>query len=821
MLLVSQLFLIDTSFAQGSALEGIVLDSYSKEPISFASVYLKKSSYGKTTDTLGKFLFNYEKYSSDTLVVSYIGYETYSLPLKKVDISKPLRVLLERNGKNGEVVVKLKINKGLFVWKKIMAKKKYFDKSRQTNYAYESYNKIELDIKNINPDKWRHNPLLKPFSFVFDNMDSSTDEKPFLPAYLVESLSDFAYQKSPRRFYEYKKAVNMKGIENESIADYIGAMRYNINIFDNFIDIFGKEFVSPFNDNGDLFYNFSIADTQIIGTDRIFHFIFKPKRVGENTFDGEAWVKAGSFQLTKISFFLGKDVNINYFSRLCIFQEFIKLNDTLFFTKKEKFFADFSPLGKNVITLIARKTASYKNIVVNSDSITKRLADQHIERVIESSPDTLNKTDADWALLRHDTLSSNEQKIYHTVDKLLAMPAFKRLQKVPRFLFSGIVDVGYFTFGPWFQAFSRNDYEGYKYRFDIANNRSLFKNVYLHSYIAFCNQQPQEPKWLAEVTWIPSRKPKWIQLHASVSHDIDGGITNIGELSQNNIFSLAIRKPGIQQKLLDVKDARFDVYNEWGAGLATHLFVTHRHFMPVLNLPTLDSYVTDVGDMMTSVAVSLKVRFAYLEQFIERPYSRYSLKTKYPITEVTFTKGFKNILNSAYDYYKVNASITDNLKLSPFGQLNYNVYAGYVNGTLPFVLLENHTGNDLMYYNKNALNLIRRFQLLSDKYVGVNLEHQLGSGIFRYFVVTRKLQWRQFWTLKSVWGHLNDDNVAYNGGDTYFKNLNRNFYAEIGTGIDNIFDYFRLDCIWNISPDASNYEASSRFGVFASFRFDF
>ena len=37
--------------------------------------------------------------------------------------------------------------------------------------------------------------LLKPFSFVFDNIDSTSEKDPFLPAYLIESLSDYAYQK--------------------------------------------------------------------------------------------------------------------------------------------------------------------------------------------------------------------------------------------------------------------------------------------------------------------------------------------------------------------------------------------------------------------------------------------------------------------------------------------------------------------------------------------------------------------------------------------------------------------------------------------------
>ena len=41
----------------------------------------------------------------------------------------------------------------MFVWKKIMSKKKYFNRYNQKNFSYEAYNKIEIDIKNFNAEK--------------------------------------------------------------------------------------------------------------------------------------------------------------------------------------------------------------------------------------------------------------------------------------------------------------------------------------------------------------------------------------------------------------------------------------------------------------------------------------------------------------------------------------------------------------------------------------------------------------------------------------------------------------------------------------------
>jgi hypothetical protein len=150
LLLIGLGFYSENSFCQERILSGNIQDALTKEPIGFASVYLKKGGAGKITDSSGSFKFNFENTQNDTLVISYIGYKNVFIPLDSFRISEPLFINLERSSKNDEVVVKLKINKGLFLWKKIMSKKKYFDRSKKQNYGYEAYNKIEIDIKNLN-----------------------------------------------------------------------------------------------------------------------------------------------------------------------------------------------------------------------------------------------------------------------------------------------------------------------------------------------------------------------------------------------------------------------------------------------------------------------------------------------------------------------------------------------------------------------------------------------------------------------------------------------------------------------------------------------
>ena len=99
-------------------------------------------------------------------------------------------------------------------------------------------------------------------------------------------------------------------------------MNQNVNIYSNYVNVMDKDFISPFNDNGDYYYNFNVPDTQILDGQKIFHFTFEPKRAGQNTFKGDAWVIAKTYQIQKISMYLGKEANINYIDRLSVFQEF-------------------------------------------------------------------------------------------------------------------------------------------------------------------------------------------------------------------------------------------------------------------------------------------------------------------------------------------------------------------------------------------------------------------------------------------------------------------------------------------------------------------
>jgi hypothetical protein len=325
--------------AQRKILSGIVKDAHSDEHIPFASLQFINSTVGKLSDSAGKFEFYLSQWPSDTLVITCVGYQPYKLFIPTSRDSITISIVLERGTFNEGVKVKVKVNKGLFLWRKIVQNKPRNDKFRFQNFSYEVYNKLELDIKNLNFGKIaKFKPLRPVTDIINNNVDSTEEGSPFLPTYLTEAISDYYYQPKPLRRREVIRAVNTNGIKNESMTQFLGNMDQNVSVYGNFIPVMDKQFVSPASDNGDAYYNYRVVDTQVVNQNRYYHLVFTPKRRGENTFEGDCWVHAGTFAIQKMNLRLGKDANVNFLQTLSLIQEYRLLDDsTTWFLAKDKF----------------------------------------------------------------------------------------------------------------------------------------------------------------------------------------------------------------------------------------------------------------------------------------------------------------------------------------------------------------------------------------------------------------------------------------------------------------------------------------------------
>ena len=804
-------------FAQKKIISGFVKDYHSEEPIPFASVYFKGTQTGKLSDSSGHFSFLLSKWPADTLEITCVGYQPFRLYINPAKDSIQADIKLDRGTFNEEVTVRVKVNKGLYLWRKIVANKEKNDRYRFANFSYELYNKLEVDLKNVNFHGLAKIKPLRPVTNLINSNIDSTEMPPVLPAYLTETLSDYYFQKKPKKRREVIKAANLIGVENESIVKFLGGMEQNIDVYDNFIPVFEKPFVSPISDNGDAYYNYRVTDTQVVANRKFFRFVFTPKHHGENSFEGDCWVDAKTFAIQKMNLRLGKDANVNFLETLSLIQEYKLVYDSIWFLSKDKFVADLSPFGKESPAFVGRKTTTYKNVVINDSSVVKELAKNKLTEETITLPDATKKDNDFWIASRHDTLNKNERAIIKMIDTLMNAPQFKRFTRILDFIGTGYWSIGNYQIGPWYNWYSYDGWEGSRVRFDIGTNHKFNKKITFHSYLAY-GFLDKKFKGEADAFWLMKKHPR-LYLYGSYTNDLDFGQNYYGEVSSDNIFGVAIRKPNVQRKYISVEEKRFEFFRESNSGFSVLATGVHKAWTPLKNLLLKNNFSVAKGDPLTTFEVGVRLRFAYLEKFVENNFYRTSLGSPYPIPEVYFTKGISGFLKSAYNYTKLSASIHDYFKIPPYGNIYFNVFGGKTFGTLPYMMLDIQPGNELYYYNQYAFNMMNKYEYVTDKYVGVNIEHHIGNGIFR---LVPKLKFRQFWTAKAVWGNVSDANYVLNFKQgTTFQTLNGRTYLELGTGIDNILHVLRLDFIWRLLPTPLPSTVSKKFGVFGSFRLSF
>ena len=794
---------------------GRVADHQSEEPLPFVSVSYVKAQKGVLTDSAGNFILPKWFSQNDSLRIQSVGYTPLTIPiaqLKKDDLGT---IHLYVQAAKQEVVVKSKYNRSLWFWKKIMAHKNKNNPAELNNYSYELYNKLEIDLNNVQKNKLSKNALIKPLEFVFDYIDTSETHQAFLPVYLTETISDYYYQNDPKKSLELIKKTRTNGIENESLLKELGGTYQNVNVYKNVVPVFTKEFISPFHTNGSTYYTYKLADTAYLNGKRLVHLLFKPKGMNELTFEGDCWIHDTSFAIQKITLRPSSFADINFLSALSMVQEYKLVNDSVWFLAKDKFIADFS-IGDKMLGLKGRKTTTYKNVVLNNDLITQKLSTIVKSPEVDVLPKSKSEDEKEWESLRHEPLGKTEKAVYALLDTLNKNKTFLFYQDAAIFLARGVKEVGNITLGPWFNLISANKWEGTRLRLDMATNTgfSQFWNFYGYGAYGF---NDQKMKGAVGVTYRFKKSPL-MYLNVERKSDLEFGQQYFDQINNDNLFGTLLRKPGIPFKFQQLTQNQISFFHENNKGFQFTWSVADKSYNPLLNLPIISSGGTD--DLMHAFELGFQLRFAFEERYIESNFTRFGFGSLYPVIDLKYAHAVKNVLASGNDYHKLNFTVNDELPITPYGNIIYAIYGGKTWGKAAYSFLDIMPGNEMQYYNKYAFNMMRRYEFISDAYIGLNIEHQIGKGLLKYIPLVKKTKWRQFWNLKSVVGELSQENMQLNFvGNHPFNSLQAQPYCEVGTGIDNIAKFFRVDFVWRLTNNQLiTTNNPSTFGVFGSFR---
>lgn len=129
------------------------------------------------------------------------------------------------------------------------------------------------------------------------------------------------------------------------------------------------------------------------------------------------------------------------------------------------------------------------------------------------------------------------------------------------------------------------------------------------------------------------------------------------------------------------------------------------------------------------------------------------------------------------------------------GQGNYSLTAGIIPDRVPYPLLENHLGNNFIFYNTNSFNMMRFFEFTSNRFFSLQYTQHLEGLITNRLPIIKKLNWRNHFTFNYLIGDL-EERFNTNGA---LNSLNGKPYIEIGYGFSNIFRVLRVDFVHRLT----------------------
>lgn len=797
-------------FAQLTKIRGKVIDADTKELLSFVSLAFKGTSIGTITDFKGEFFIE-TRGATDSLLVSYVGYNQKSVSIRK-GLYQELNIELKATSFAIEGVTIIPgENPAHPILRKIIKNKWRNDPEKLESYSYESYNKIEIDLNNVD-DQMKKRKIFKQFQFVFNYVDTNAiTGKTFLPVFITEAISDYHYQRSPKIEKEVIKATKISGVNNESVSQFTGKIYQKINLYDNYINVFDQGLVSPIADGGLFYYKYYLIDSSFIGKKWCYQISFKPKRKMEPTFTGDFWVNDTTWAIVKAQVRLAENVNLNFVNDLVASAEYQLVNDTLWFPKQISLFVDFNLTDKTT-GFFGRKTSSYSNVKIKEpieDSI------QAIQANVVVQDGALKQDEKYWDKTRPFNLSDKEAKIYEMVDSVKQVPMYKTFFDIINMFVNYYYVVGYFEIGPYYKTYSFNEIEGNRFRVSGRTSNKFSKKVMFSTFLAY-GDKDNRFKYGLGALYMLSKKPR-----ETLKFEYKSDIEQLGQspyaMTEDNIMTSVLRR-NPNYKLTLVNELSGNYQKEWFAGLSNTLSFSYKNIYPSdsirFNLVADNNPVPKI----TSTSISLNTRWLKDEKYVTGEFDRVSLGSKFPEVNFDIIGAQKGIFGSDYSYLKLHLNYYHKFSINPFGYARVIVDAGKIFGTVPYPLLQLHEGNETYAFDRYAFNMMNYYEFASDQYASLFLEHHFQGFFLNHIPLMRKLKWREVVSGKFLVGSINENNKNVLIFPYGLEEVSKP-YMEVGAGVENIFKVIRIDVMWRLTH--LNNPNIEKFGIRAGLQIIF
>jgi hypothetical protein len=803
---------------------GKVVDEMN-EPIAYANVVLKGSKDGVITDDNGNFYFESEG-NYDTLIVSFVGFDKVELKLLP-GLNKDLKIVLKSGISLNQVTVytgktSKKNNPALDILRKIWERRRKNGLKMFKHYQYDKYEKVEFDLNTID-SAFMKSKIFKGMEFIFKQIDTSKiSGKTFLPIFINETLSQVYGNNEAKKTKEITTANKNSGLgTGDGVNTFIKDLYADYDIYDNYLKFFDKDFVSPLSRTGINVYNYVLSDSMYIDNKWCYNIVYYPRRKNELTFKGDFWVNDTTFAVKKINLEASKSANINWVKEIYIEQEFEVMNDSVFLLTRDYMMSDFSLSKKEESKgVYGKRTTLFRNHQFNLPKEDKFFK----EEVNFYDNAVYNKSDDFWAENRFENLNRNEAGIYKMLDTLKEVPRFKRIYSLATILGSGYIEIPKWKmdYGPIFSSYGFNDVEGQRLRFGGRTYFGSNDTWRIQGYTAYGFRDNQF-KYGISGKWMVDKKNRII-LSAGNRRDVEQmgvSLTTSNDVLGRSFASSALFASGVNNQLTSVNLTTIGFEIEPVKNLTFQTNLSYRTLKSASDQFSLDYYSdatqTNTKSEVKQSEINLVTEFTPKRRTVGYGVERLDVDNNYARLFLSYSQGLKGVMNSDFDYQKVQFYYRQPVLIGGFGRLFSTFETGKIFGEVPLGLMGVIPGNQSWFVIENTYNLLNYYDFVADEYASLHFEHHFNGRLFSRIPYLRKLNLREIVGVKGVYGRVSNENKLLNAsGLTY--TAPEDIYWEYHAGIGNIFKVLRIDCAWRGSylemPNARKFAVRASFGFY-------
>lgn len=813
-LLLSLLFWGQAAIGQQTIVTGQVVDAATGEPLALASVRFLGSAFGGRTDSLGRFRVSgagnitqveFSLVGYRPMIKTIIPGQVNKLQILLVKVATELAAVTIGGGK--KVRYRNRGNPAVELIEQVIAHKAQNRAEAAGYLQYEQYERMRLSLFNL-PPKVVESKFFSPYRFMLDTVQGQT----FLPVLLEERLSEIYYRRQPEKHIQVQKAY--KGVNILQFIDTAGMKLYvnqlyghQVDIYENNLFIIANQFLSPIADHAPNYYKFFITDTVSTPAGKQVELAFTPRTKGDLLFEGKLLVTLdGRYAVSACELRLNPHINVSFVRSFRVNLVFTLQADSRYQLSRSDVKADFGLTNKGW-GVYGERVVVYRNYlkeVPRSEEFYKGMTTQVAP--VQTGFDTLGKSQA---------------QVYEKLYQLEHLPSYRRTMWWLSTLTAGYADTGPVQIGPVAHFLSFNSLEGLRPELGMRTTPKLDSTLYLEGYGAF-GARDHRFKYSANAYFslnktAPYRFPNnYFKISYLYDVDVPGHTFSL----TNRPTVLSSFHTGKTNYWLYSRIFELQYVKDFEDHFSYKIGFKNWEQAPAEALIYQRSDDGKLVSSLTTNELDVHLRYAPHEELIQGSRTRHSIHNPYPVFDLQINRG----LHSTYTYTDFGINIYKRFYLSQAGYTDVTLLGGYVQGKVPFPLLNISPANQSVAYNRDAYNLMNYLEFISDHYAGINLTHTFNGFLLNKVPLIKHLKWKEFLSAKVLYGGLRKENdpMQTQGlyvlpADTYA--LSNIPYLEAGAGVGNIFKCLRVDLIRRFNY--LDHAGARPYGIKVSFQPEF